>query len=50
MALIILTEPDLKEALVRLMKRCAYIVVPVSILYQYYPQLGRAFTSGAVGR
>ena len=44
MALIVLTEPDPKEALTRLMKRCAYVVVPVSILFiKYYPQLGRAF-------
>ncbi len=41
MALIVLTEPDFKEALTRLMKRCAYVVVPVSILWiKYYPQLG----------
>jgi exopolysaccharide production protein ExoQ len=44
MALIILTEPDLEEALIRLMKRCAYVVVPVSILFiKYYPQWGRGF-------
>lgn len=44
MALIVLTEPDLEEALTRLMKRCAYVVVPVSILWiKYYPQYGRAF-------
>ena len=41
MALIVLTEPNFKEALIRLMKRCAYVVVPVSILWiKYYPQLG----------
>src|SRR5256885_2434503 len=45
MALIVLTEPDPEEALTRLMKRCAYIVVPVSILWiKYYPQLGRGFS------
>jgi len=45
MALIVLTEPDPDEALTRLMKRCAYIVVPVSILFiKYYPQLGRGFS------
>src|SRR5438034_1356866 len=45
MVLIVLTEADPKEALVRLMKRCAYIVVPVSILWiKYYPQLGRGFS------
>jgi exopolysaccharide production protein ExoQ len=44
MALIVLTEPNPKEALTRLMKRCAYVVVPVSILFiKYYPELGRAF-------
>ena len=44
MALIVLTEPDPEEAVKRLMKRCAYVVVPVSILFiKYYPQLGRSF-------
>src|SRR5262245_55107165 len=44
MALIVLTEPDSKEALIRLMKRCAYIVIPASILWiKYYPDLGRGF-------
>jgi exopolysaccharide production protein ExoQ len=44
MALIVLTEPDLEEALRRLMKRCAYVVVPVSILWiKYYPPLGRSY-------
>src|SRR5207247_11133795 len=45
MALIVLTEPDFEEALTRLMKRCAYVVVPVSILWiKYYPELGRGFS------
>ncbi len=45
MVLIVLTEPDPKEALIRLMKRCAYVVVPVSILWiKYYPELGRGFS------
>ena len=44
MALIVLTEPDFEEALTRLMKRCAYVIVPVSILWiKYYPEYGRAF-------
>jgi exopolysaccharide production protein ExoQ len=44
MALIVLTEPDLEEAVTRLLKRCAYVVVPVSILFiKFYPELGRAF-------
>ena len=44
MVLIVLTEPDPNEALIRLMKRCAYVIVPVSILFiKYYPQWGRGF-------
>src|SRR5436190_18092686 len=44
MALVVLTEPDFKEALTRLMKRCAYVVVPVSILWiKYYPQYGMGY-------
>ena len=46
MALIVLTEPDPGEALTRLMKRCAYVIVPVSILFiKYYPEWGRGFDS-----
>ena|SRR5256885_9384804 len=45
MALIVLTESDPGEALTRLMKRCAYVIVPVSILFiKYYPQWGREFS------
>jgi exopolysaccharide production protein ExoQ len=45
MVLIIFSEPDPLEALTRLMKRCAYIIVPVSILFiKYYPQWGRGFS------
>jgi exopolysaccharide production protein ExoQ len=44
MVLIVLTEPDPEEALKRLMKRCAYVVVPVSILFiKYYDELGRGY-------
>ena len=44
MALIILTEPNPDQAVKTLLKRCAYVIVPVSILFiKYYPKLGRAF-------
>src|SRR5438876_6783283 len=44
MALILLTDPDPEEAIVRLMKRSAYLLVPMSILFiKYYPELGRGF-------
>jgi O-antigen ligase len=44
MVLIVLTEPDPEEALKRLMKRCAYVVVPVSILFiKFYDELGRSY-------
>ena len=44
MALILLTEPDSDEALVRLMKRSAYVLVTFSILaIKWYPDIGRRF-------
>jgi exopolysaccharide production protein ExoQ len=44
MALIVLTEPNPVGALTSLMKRCAYIIVPISVLFlKYYPEYGRAF-------
>jgi exopolysaccharide production protein ExoQ len=44
MVLILLTESDPEQAIVRLMKRCAYIVVLVSILFiKYYPEWGRGY-------
>jgi O-antigen ligase len=44
MVLILFTEPDPEEALARLMKRSAYILVPFSILLiKYYPEIGRTF-------
>ena len=46
MALIVFTEPDPGEALISLMKKCAYIILPVSILFiKYFPQWGRGFDS-----
>ena len=45
-ALIVLTEPNPVQALTTLMKRCAYVIVPVSVLFiKYYPEYGRAFDS-----
>ncbi len=44
MVLIVLTEPNPQEAIVRLFKRLAYIVIPISILFiKYFPELGRGF-------
>ena len=41
MALIVLTEPNPEEALIQLMKRCAYVIVPVSVLFiKYFLDLG----------
>jgi exopolysaccharide production protein ExoQ len=46
MALIVLTEPDPQEALRRLLKRLAYLLVPLSVLFiKYFPQYGRGFDS-----
>jgi exopolysaccharide production protein ExoQ len=45
MALIIFTEPDFDEAVARLIKRTAYVLIPFSILLiKYYPNIGRGFT------
>jgi exopolysaccharide production protein ExoQ len=44
MGLVICTEPDPQEAIRRLMKRCSYVLIPVSILFiKYYPEWGRGF-------
>lgn len=44
MVLVLLTEPDPMESLTRLLKRCAFVFIPVSILFiKYYPPLGRSF-------
>jgi O-antigen ligase len=43
-ALVLFTEPDFEEALTRLMKRSAYVLIPFSILLiKYYPEIGRKF-------
>jgi exopolysaccharide production protein ExoQ len=45
MVLVIFSEPDPREAFLRLLKRIAYVVLPVSILWmKYYPALGREAT------
>jgi hypothetical protein len=44
MVLVLLTEPDPMESFRRLMKRFAYVLAPLSILFiKYYPDLGRSF-------
>jgi exopolysaccharide production protein ExoQ len=44
MVLILFTEPDPEEALKRLIKRSAYVLVPFSILViKFYPKIGRNF-------
>lgn len=44
MALIILTEPDPAAALRTVLKRCAFILLPLSMLFiKYLPQYGRGF-------
>lgn len=45
MALIILTDPDPVNALRTVMKRCAYLMMPLSVLFiKYYPEYGRGFS------
>jgi O-antigen ligase len=43
--LVLFTEPDFETALIVLMKRLAYVIVPVSVLFiKYFPELGRGFS------
>jgi O-antigen ligase len=45
MVLVLFTEPDPREAIVRLIKRSAYVLVPVSVLFiKYFPQYGRRYS------
>ena len=42
MALILLTEPDLDEAFSTMMRRSAYLILPLSVLLiKYYPAMGK---------
>ena len=44
MALIILTDPDPANALRTVLKRCAYLLFPCSVLFiKYFPEFGRSF-------
>ena len=44
MVLVVFSEPDPEIALAKLMKRCGYLLFPISILFiKYYPQWGRGF-------
>lgn len=44
MALIVLTDPRPVEAFRTIMKRCAYVLLPLSVLFiKYLPEIGRGF-------
>jgi exopolysaccharide production protein ExoQ len=44
MVLVLLTEPDPVESFTRLLKRFAYMIVPISILFiKYFPQFGSCY-------
>jgi exopolysaccharide production protein ExoQ len=46
MALIVLTERSPNAAVGALLRRCAYVLIPLSVLLiKYYPDVGRAFSS-----
>ncbi|OGP73399.1 MAG: hypothetical protein A2W09_04310 [Deltaproteobacteria bacterium RBG_16_50_11] len=50
MALVVLSEPDPFEALKTVLRRCSYVLLPLSIIcIKYYPQIGRSYSySGEV--
>src|SRR5687768_13157194 len=44
MVLVVLTDVDPIQAIQRVLVRCAYVLVPLSVLYaKYYPGLGRSY-------
>jgi exopolysaccharide production protein ExoQ len=44
MVALVLTERDRVEAVGTLLKRCAFVLIPLSVvLYKYYPELGRGY-------
>jgi exopolysaccharide production protein ExoQ len=44
MALVVLTDREPNLAFTALLKRCAFVLLPLSVLYlKYYPELGRGF-------
>jgi exopolysaccharide production protein ExoQ len=50
MALIVLTDPDPVEAVKWLLKRIAYVLIPLSICFiKYFPQYGRGFDAWSGG-
>lgn len=49
MVLIVLTEPEPVEAIKTMIKRFAYVIIPLSIVFiQYFPELGRSYSVGGV--
>ena len=46
MGLLLLTEREPVKAVEKVIERCAYVLIPMSVLYiKYYPHLGRGFDS-----
>jgi exopolysaccharide production protein ExoQ len=44
MVLVVLTEPDPRTAVKRLLARAAFVLIPLSVLFiKYYPELGRGY-------
>jgi O-antigen ligase len=51
MVLLVLTEPDPMESFTRLMKRFAFLLIPLSILFiKYYPQWATCYDNWTGGR
>lgn len=45
MALVVMSESDPLEAMKTVLRRCAYVLLPLSIIcIKYYPQIGRAYS------
>jgi len=45
MVLVVLTDPEPRQAFKALLRRCGYILIPLSVLLiKYYPEIGRSFS------
>ena len=50
MALVLLTDPMPSRAIEAALKRCAYVLIPLSIVFiKYYPHLGRTYSEWTGG-
>jgi O-antigen ligase len=44
MVLVVITEPDPRDAIEKMFRNCAYVLIPLSVLFiKYFPDIGRIY-------